>query len=354
MWETTQTHIKLKINNSYYFEDTLDHWQNGILRLLNLDDKEARAWISSIIEGNKRNWLEMSYEEKYSRLIKATRYYFNLKKYAPPKKYPPFKILGSKINKIYGEINFKNKKTLIAGNDFVKHAILLTNDGKKVSPLKYEENYFEGKIDKLGYGDYLKQQQWRIEKSTKMLKLIKMIYPKKNLTLLDIGAGYGFFRKAADLIGIKHQGLEISKFANKMTKKLFNFSNIEGDISDLSPKKKFDVITCLDVIEHIKDISKFMLQVKNHLKKSGILVIRTPNLESFEYKCLLNKFYSFKYEHLNYFSPRSLSMFLQENNLNPIFFNTTSHLFGGFRDFYIENLNSNLEGSDIFMIGKNE
>lgn len=238
MWETTQTHIKLKINNSYYFEDTLDHWQNGILRLLNLDDKEARAWISSIIEGNKRNWLEMSYEEKYSRLIKATRYYFNLKKYAPPKKYPPFKILGSKINKIYGEINFKNKKTLIAGNDFVKHAILLTNDGKKVSPLKYEENYFEGKIDKLGYGDYLKQQQWRIEKSTKMLKLIKMIYPKKNLTLLDIGAGYGFFRKAADLIGIKHQGLEISKFANKMTKKLFNFSNIEGDISDLSPKKK--------------------------------------------------------------------------------------------------------------------
>jgi 2-polyprenyl-3-methyl-5-hydroxy-6-metoxy-1,4-benzoquinol methylase len=353
MWEINKTHIKLKINNSYYFEDTLDHWQNGILRLLNLNDKEAKAWISFIIRGNK-NWLEMSYEEKYFRLIKATRNYFNLKESVQPKKYPSFKVLGSKINMIYGEINFKNNRALIAGNNFVKHAVLLTNDGKKVSPLKYEENYFEGKIDKLGYGDYLKQQQWRIEKSTRMLKLIRMAYPKKNLTLLDIGAGYGFFRKSADLMGIKHQGLEISKFANKMTKKLFNFSNIEGDINNISPNKKFDVITCLDVIEHIKDISKFMIQVKSHLKKGGILVIRTPNLESFEYKCLLNNFYSFKYEHLNYFSPRSLSMFLLENNLNPIFINTTSHLFGGFKDFYIENLNSNLEGSDIFMVGKHE
>ena len=38
---------------------------------------------------------------------------------------------------------------------------------------------------------------------------------KDNTVLLDLGSGYGFFRYTGKNRGIKHYGLEISKYTNK-------------------------------------------------------------------------------------------------------------------------------------------
>src|SRR5258706_16079499 len=54
---------------------------------------------------------------------------------------------------------------------------------------------------------------------------------------------------------------------------------INTDTDDFPYKKNFfDVITCLDVIEHVKDPRILLEKINTVLKKEGILIISTPNI----------------------------------------------------------------------------
>ena len=88
------------------------------------------------------------------------------------------------------------------------------------------------------------------------------------------------------------------------------------------------------------------------LKKKGLLFIRTPNIESIEFKLLGNKFYSLKAEHLNYFSPLSLTYYLKKNGFEIILLETTSHIFKGFDSLDFNIFEKTMMGSDILCIGK--
>ena len=43
----------------------------------------------------------------------------------------------------------------------------------------------------------------------------------------------------------------------------------------------FDVVTSFQVIEHVRDSSKFLLEIKRVLKKTGIALISTPNKKTY-------------------------------------------------------------------------
>tara|TARA_B100001989_G_scaffold252592_1_gene235242 strand:+ start:2803 stop:3888 length:1086 start_codon:yes stop_codon:yes gene_type:complete len=356
MWTIDKKNIFFKKNKKILFSDTLDHWHNGLCRLLNIEENKARDWIEYIYQNKtKRSWSNLNYYEKYDHIIHMTNKFFNVSNNNSKnfKNISNIKILGHNFDKCFAVLKYNDKNFYIMGSKKINHGVLFDSQFKYVSAIKYEEEYFEGEIEKVGYGNYKKQSKWRIEKSINLLKMInKYSDIKDNAVLLDLGSGYGFFRYAAEKSGIKHYGLEISKYANKMCKKLYGFDNFEGEIWDFEPRHKFDVITCFDVIEHISNTDDFLKKVKSLLKKNGLFVIRTPNLNSFEYKCFKSLFYSLKVEHLNYFSPQSLSLSLSKNGFDTIHAQTTSHLFQGFHEFPLDVLKSNMEGSDIFLIGK--
>ena len=94
--------------------------------------------------------------------------------------------------------------------------------------------------------------------------------------LLDIGCGYGRFLKAAEkdfeTYGIDPSFFVIDKASEYATKTKFETASVFS----YRPKKLFDVITCLDVLEHVSDVEKSVLKIKTWLKSGGIFFCVVP------------------------------------------------------------------------------
>lgn len=98
-----------------------------------------------------------------------------------------------------------------------------------------------------------------------------------NKRLLDVGCGAGSLMK---VITQKYknakdrQGLDISLLGKASRHLKF----IRGSADDMPIKKEaFDIVFCVDVLEHVVDPIKVISECKRVLKKGGYLVIRTPN-----------------------------------------------------------------------------
>lgn len=114
---------------------------------------------------------------------------------------------------------------------------------------------------------------------------ITKINPNK---VLDLGCGDGTFIKK-----IKKKFPEIEVCGVDPNPNVIILNNIfkekifrRGNIFSLSlHKNNFDVIVCLDVLEHIKDLFKGIEYIKGFIKKNGYLIISEPT-ENFFYKSL--------------------------------------------------------------------
>lgn len=110
--------------------------------------------------------------------------------------------------------------------------------------------------------------------------------PKKNyLEILDAGCGIGFFlptlsqfAKNIHAIDYAEHSLSYAKYMCKKRKvKNIHFQKV--NLTDDFPFKKqaFDLIICLSVLEHIKNLEKVMVNFRRVLQKNGILIVGYPN-----------------------------------------------------------------------------
>jgi len=132
------------------------------------------------------------------------------------------------------------------------------------------------------YDDYYskvnnKFSSWNL----KILELIKDSY-KKRLKILDCGCGDGgLLKKLAQNFKINKNylyGIDQSKVAiNKLKKQ--GFKNVKASNLESIPYKSnyFDIIVLAEVIEHLRDKDKVILEVYRCLKKDGLLIISFPN-----------------------------------------------------------------------------
>ncbi len=140
------------------------------------------------------------------------------------------------------------------------------------------------------------------------IKFIKKF--KKSGNLLDYGCGTGEFANLAQST-FNTFAYDYSKkmalFVNR-TYKIKSYNNIE-DI-----KKKFDVITMYDVIEHLENPKKTLNVLMKQLKKDGIIVIYTPNKNSLAFDLLREKSNLCTTPfHLTYFTINSMKKILKKN-----------------------------------------
>jgi len=105
-------------------------------------------------------------------------------------------------------------------------------------------------------------------------------YVKKCNRLLDVGCGEGdiayFLKgKASKIYGIDNSKASLERANEK---------GIITKYSDLNQGKipfqdsYFDVITCLDVIEHIKDPINLIAEIRRVLKNGGHIILSAPNI----------------------------------------------------------------------------
>ena len=137
----------------------------------------------------------------------------------------------------------------------------------------YDKKYFSGKntfFYKFGYRN-------SVDVWNSRLKLL--LNYKKSGKLLDIGCALGYmlipFSKHFKVYGTDCSGYAIEASKKNVKKGIFKVHNIEEPLP--FRKNSFDVVTCMDVLEHLKDGEALFDNVFNVLKHDGIIFLSTPN-----------------------------------------------------------------------------
>lgn len=99
--------------------------------------------------------------------------------------------------------------------------------------------------------------------------------------ILDIGCADGSLGQYLKEFDCHVTGVDISddmiNVANKYCDESYVIDLDNSDISD-TLKNKFDVIVCADVLEHLKDPGRALLQIKSLLKDDGFIIASIPNI----------------------------------------------------------------------------
>ncbi len=118
------------------------------------------------------------------------------------------------------------------------------------------------------------------------LKKIRKNLGQKEIDIFDAGTGYGQYTyfMSENLRPNKIYAVDVKEDWIKNNKEFFksrNISNVNFNIEDLTTinhKDKFDLVVCVDVMEHIEDDIKVFKNFFNSLKHGGYLLINTPSV----------------------------------------------------------------------------
>ncbi len=176
----------------------------------------------------------------------------------------------------------------------------------------YDDNYFSGAERGFGYVDYDADKEPMISAFNYYIDLINNLGVSGG-KLLDIGAATGFFMSIAKKRGFSVVGVELSDFAAKKGREN-GLDIVTGDLLNTNFEgESFDVITMFDVLEHVPDPKKLIQEVSRIVRPGGLIIINTPDAESLWAKVLGKRWQLIMPpEHINYFSPQNLSMYLED------------------------------------------
>ena len=133
--------------------------------------------------------------------------------------------------------------------------------------------------------------------------------PLVSPSLLDIGCAHGFMLEAAQQRGFRPVGIEVSP-AGSIAKGQ-GFIVYDKSLLELRLQaQSFDIVTIIDVLEHIPAPQEFMQEIRRILKPGGAVLIVTPDIGSWAAKIMKGKWPHLKLEHVTYFNRRALSMLL--------------------------------------------
>lgn len=138
------------------------------------------------------------------------------------------------------------------------------------------------------------------------LKLVKKY--AKSKTILDIGAGNGFFLNAAKVEGFVVQGLEPDDKARTVAKEDFELDLYPPKSISSIETASLDVITMWHVLEHVYHLKRDISEFKRVLKDDGALILALPNIDSYD-----SNYYKEYWDgldlplHLYHFTPKDVS-----------------------------------------------
>jgi SAM-dependent methyltransferase len=102
------------------------------------------------------------------------------------------------------------------------------------------------------------------------------------LDILDVGCATGVFL-AAGSAHWRKTGIELSAEAVRYAQERFGLRVYQGTLETVAlPDHSFDVVTLWDVLEHVHQPVQTLAHVRRLLRPDGILVLRMPNLDSWD------------------------------------------------------------------------
>ena len=119
---------------------------------------------------------------------------------------------------------------------------------------------------------------YTLKQKTKLIAPFK----KEDGRLLDIGCGTGDFLHAAAKVGWQCTGVEPNEQARLIANEKTNNAVVDNDAMLQFTSHSFDVITLWHVLEHVPNLTDYIVRLKHLLKPHGRIVIAVPNFKSFD------------------------------------------------------------------------
>jgi 2-polyprenyl-3-methyl-5-hydroxy-6-metoxy-1,4-benzoquinol methylase len=132
--------------------------------------------------------------------------------------------------------------------------------------------------------------------------------------LLDVGASTGLFLDTFHRLypAWSVNGVEASQWAVAECRQLFGRELLQGMVETIAlPPASQDLVTMLDLIEHLHDPLRTLRAAHRCLKPKGLLVLTTPNVGSVPARVLGSRWWGYRQTHVLYLGPVSVNRLLR-------------------------------------------
>lgn len=146
--------------------------------------------------------------------------------------------------------------------------------------------------------------------------------------LIDIGAGFGTFLRAAQEQNLCRTVAAIEP-TSALAACLTDFHNYKMPIeavTDEQPGQLYDVVTAFEVIEHLFSPSRLATAARTLLRPGGLLMLTCPNAASLEVQVKGAESAALDVEHLNIFTPKGLTILLEAHGFEVLEWTTPGKL----------------------------
>ncbi len=131
--------------------------------------------------------------------------------------------------------------------------------------------------------DLMFLRSWYVRRE---LRNLRNVFNGKEIEVYDAGTGYGQYSyfMSRNLKPNKIYAVDVKEEWINDCKDFFQSEKIENvsfgieDLTTINHDNKFDVIVCVDVMEHIEEDVKVFQNFYNALKQGGYLLINTPSV----------------------------------------------------------------------------
>ena len=105
--------------------------------------------------------------------------------------------------------------------------------------------------------------------------------PLNNLKILDVGCGGGLLCEPLSRLGANVTGIDAAKTNIEVAKIHMEQSGLDINYLNKKPEdienKLYDVVLCMEIIEHVEDVNFFIQSCINLLKPNGLIFFATLN-----------------------------------------------------------------------------
>jgi len=135
--------------------------------------------------------------------------------------------------------------------------------------------------------------------------------------LLDIGAGSGILVEVATRLGYRAEGIEPSEWMVRSAA-AHGLKIQAGILPHEEITGPYDVVTLVDVIEHVSDPVELLVQAGTVLASDGIGLVITPDVASVAARVMGRHWWHYRMAHICYFERQTLLAALRHADLEPI------------------------------------